>query len=592
MSTESAEQRARAFLERAEEFMLGDLPTEQQHPRTTELSEWAERNLPRAFETIREIDLQVIHTAADKAGEIERLSRAIGETLSGGSRIFISGCGATGRLALTLEFLWREIIQHTERDSVGNSPGRSDRTGGKERTARGDAAAGDAAAVDGGAAGDANTLRAADAVVGFMAGGDLALVKSIEDFEDHPEYGARQLRELGFTDGDLLLAVTEGGETPFVIGTAEEAAQISRRPPWFLYCNPDDVLRNTVERSRRIIDSDRIIKLNLTTGPQVLSGSTRMQASTIQMYAIGLALLPHAQPAYADGEGSSAKDSATEPHSQPPGAVSDRREPTEQEIRERAEAFASHLASLDLNGLEKLTEREAEIYRAEELVTYETSEFGMCVVTDTTERAPTFSLAPFENFDDPEPSPAWAYLSVPGTKTAKEAWHALLARKPRALEWEGIEYVAGLRRLLGYDFSGQVPQRRAAYGRNQHTFRVEREDGAIRLTLDELSYDIDVSGLSLLEQFTLLKIVLNSHSTLLMGRLGRYESNVMLWVRPSNFKLIDRTTRYILSLLRRDGVGDVDYEAVVYEIFRHMERLDPNQSIVWHVYKAFTSTKR
>src|SRR5581483_11789624 len=88
-----------------------------------------------------------------------------------------------------------------------------------------------------------------NSVVGFMAGGDLALVHSIENFEDHPEYGARQLMELGFGENDLLISSTEGGETPFVIGATERAAEASRRSPWFLYCNPDSALAE-VERSR------------------------------------------------------------------------------------------------------------------------------------------------------------------------------------------------------------------------------------------------------------------------------------------------------------------------------------------------------
>ena len=42
-----------------------------------------------------------------------------------------------------------------------------------------------------------------------------------------------------------------------------------------------------------------------------------------------------------------------------------------------------------------------------------------------------------------------------------------------------------------------------------------------------------------------LKMILNTHSTLIMGRLGRYEGNVMTYVRASNNKLIDRAIRYI-----------------------------------------------
>lgn len=43
-----------------------------------------------------------------------------------------------------------------------------------------------------------------------MAGGDVALIKSVEDFEDHPEFAVQHMKDLGFTENDLLLASTEG----------------------------------------------------------------------------------------------------------------------------------------------------------------------------------------------------------------------------------------------------------------------------------------------------------------------------------------------------------------------------------------------
>ena len=46
-----------------------------------------------------------------------------------------------------------------------------------------------------------------------MAGGDVALVHSLEGFEDFPDFGARHLVELGFGPNDLLIGSTEGGET-------------------------------------------------------------------------------------------------------------------------------------------------------------------------------------------------------------------------------------------------------------------------------------------------------------------------------------------------------------------------------------------
>ena len=49
------------------------------------------------------------------------------------------------------------------------------------------------------------------------------------------------------------MSSTEGGETPWVIGTAEYAASISDRKPFMLYCNPEKILIETIERSRRVI---------------------------------------------------------------------------------------------------------------------------------------------------------------------------------------------------------------------------------------------------------------------------------------------------------------------------------------------------
>jgi N-acetylmuramic acid 6-phosphate etherase len=116
------------------------------------------------------------------------------------------------------------------------------------------------------------------------------VIKADEEFEDLPDYGARQLMELGFGTNDLLISTTEGGETPFVIGATEKATEVSTRAPYFLYCNPDEILIECVERSRRVIDNERIRKLNLTVGPMAISGSTRMQSTTILMFAVGLAL--------------------------------------------------------------------------------------------------------------------------------------------------------------------------------------------------------------------------------------------------------------------------------------------------------------
>ena len=73
-----------------------------------------------------------------------------------------------------------------------------------------------------------------------------------------------------------------GRRDVFVIGTAwkglEEGAKV-----YFVYNNPDDILCRHVQRSREVIQEPRIEKINLTPGPMSITGSTRMQATTIQL---------------------------------------------------------------------------------------------------------------------------------------------------------------------------------------------------------------------------------------------------------------------------------------------------------------------
>ena len=72
---------------------------------------------------------------------------------------------------------------------------------------------------------------------------------------------------------------------------------------------------------------------------------------------------------------------------------------------------------------------------------------------------------------------------------------------------------------------------------------------------------------------------MNAHSTLIMGRLGRYEGNVMTWVRASNNKLIDRAIRYIDLLLGYRGIK-LSYEDLCYSLYEKLEYLGPDKPVV------------
>lgn len=502
------------FLKEAHQFHLGRLPTECPNTRTEDLSTMAKESLPSGINSLKEVDLDALRQITGASSRIEQLHSAIRKVFARGNRVFLCGCGATGRLSLSLEVLWRELMPVAEGDRV----------------------------------------------IAFMAGGDLALVRSIENFEDHPDYGARQLEELGFKEGDVLVSTTEGGETPFVIGATEHAARLSKEPPWFLYCNPDEVLCETVERSRRVIENPHIEKINMSVGPMGLSGSTRMQASTVLMLGVGIALLNAKQ------EGIHA----------------------EQEILH----FAKKINATDYSFLQSFIEAESKIYLQNGFTNYETDVYGITILTDTTERSPTFSLRGFENLNDDKRVPALCYLFMNETESSEQALRKILRRDPRPLEWQGVASIAGAKRLAGFDFSqrGKEERNKLIANAPKETMSITRHLKKIRWRFGDLQHDVDVSELNLLETHLLLKSLLNIHSTLLMGRLGRYEGNLMTWVRPSNKKLIDRAIRYTDTLLQKKENKSVDYKTIAYKVFELMPTLKEDEPIVVRAWQSLKNT--
>jgi len=496
--------KAEEFLQVANQFKLGALPTEQRHPLTYALADLSRRDIPAAIHIQKEIDLGVLAAVAARGAALERLEAAIRSTLRAGNRVFFYGCGATGRLSMAIEYIWRHLHR-----------GRSE----------------------------------ADNVLGFMSGGDLALVHSIENFEDHPEFGARQLREIGFGADDLLVCCTEGGETPSVIGATEEATRLSSRKPFFLYCNPDDVLHAEVERSRLVLENPAIEKICLFVGPMALSGSTRLQASTALMLGAGCALLRAADT------GIAAPDIA---------------------------ALVDFMHKTDFSFLAAFTEKESEIYAAGDFVLYETNDYGITILTDTTERAPTFSLLGFENQNNPARTPSLSYFCLPQTSGADEAWREILLRAPITIEWDELKAIAGRERLMGFDFSANARAQREALiaPHKLYRFVIERQGDDIVFTLAGHTHRVNVKGLHPFFEHLFLKMALNMHSTLVMGRGGRFESNVMTWVKPSNKKLIDRAIRYVEYLLLHQNVRGFSYADICYQLFEEAQKMTPAQSVV------------
>lgn len=110
----------------------------------------------------------------------------------------------------------------------------------------------------------------------LVAGGETALVRSIEGAEDDAETGATALMALEPAASDVVIAVAASGTTPFTCAV-QRAARAAGALTVALACNPGTPLLTEAEHP-----------ILLATGPEFLAGSTRMTAGTAQKMALNL----------------------------------------------------------------------------------------------------------------------------------------------------------------------------------------------------------------------------------------------------------------------------------------------------------------
>ncbi len=572
------------------QFQLHTLLTEQRHARTMTLSEKVQKDAAGGLELLFSVDEDVAAKLGGLAAEprtLEGLSAQVSAALLEKRKVYIYGCGATGRLAKQMESaFWRPFWRRVKADP---------RAWAKVR--------------------DFVGADVEDRLIGEMTGGDRALISSLEGFEDLPLIGRLQLSDRKVERGDLVICITEGGETSSVIGTIRTALdqwkqgpefrpQDSRRRLYFVYNNPDERLL-PFERSREVLEEPGITKINLTTGPQAITGSTRMQAATIETFVIGHVLQDALERVL--GQRLSKKE------------MSSLGLGTGRGLADRLRDFSGILKSVReaVPALARVTELEAETYNQGHFSTYFAARGLITVFIDSTERSPTFRLFPLDTVREPRRR-CWIQVWTPA-QGPKEAWLAFLGRPFRGLApslyqkpfEENIEdaYLrtaaleslkkAGDDQQALYDFSfseagitKRGPQRGdlgvavaldedenslngdaspyrkfialfrrkacrtvfIAVGRgrnNKPSAEIERflRDSA-RGPNPPLVVSVRVPGVD--DAFGLnsniaLKIMLNAHSTAVMARLGRVIGNTMTNVSPSNLKLIGRATYLIQS---------------------------------------------
>ncbi|MEU7023726.1 N-acetylmuramic acid 6-phosphate etherase [Streptomyces sp. NPDC046203] len=113
-------------------------------------------------------------------------------------------------------------------------------------------------------------------VVGLIAGGPGAMVQAVEGAEDSRELAAADLTALGLTPDDTVVGISASGRTPYAVGAVEHARAHGALTIG-LSCNADSALAAAAEHGIEIV-----------TGPELLSGSTRLKAGTAQKLVLNM----------------------------------------------------------------------------------------------------------------------------------------------------------------------------------------------------------------------------------------------------------------------------------------------------------------
>lgn len=202
------------------------LTTEAVNANTTHLDEMTAAEIVAAMDTSDREAAQAVHRAQPA---LTRAVQAAYEAIDAGGRVIYLGAGTSGRLG---------VLDASEcPPTFGVEP---------------------------------------ELFVGVIAGGDTALRRSVENAEDNPAGGEAALRELNLTDRDFVVAISASGSAPYCLGALEYARAVGAKTG-AVVCNVASPMAQLAE-----------IPMELITGPEVLSGSTRLKAGTATKMALNM----------------------------------------------------------------------------------------------------------------------------------------------------------------------------------------------------------------------------------------------------------------------------------------------------------------
>lgn len=206
--------------------MLEKLSTEKRNNKTMQLDEMS---LKEILEMMNEEDNSVPAAIANELAHIEKVVESVIQSLKSGGRLIYVGAGTSGRLGVL------DAVECVP--TFGVSP---------------------------------------ETVLGFIAGGMEAFTVAVEGAEDSVERGAIDMKSASVSDKDTVIGIAASGRTPYVIGALDYAKEKGASTA-AISCNKDADISKHAEM---IIEVD--------TGPEVLTGSTRLKAGTAQKLVLNM----------------------------------------------------------------------------------------------------------------------------------------------------------------------------------------------------------------------------------------------------------------------------------------------------------------
>jgi len=113
-------------------------------------------------------------------------------------------------------------------------------------------------------------------IIGIIAGGDTAIRKAVEFAEDDTEQGWRDVQSYHICEKDCILGISASGRTPYVLGTLKKAKEQGIYTAG-LVCNAQSAISQVAQDTIEIL-----------TGAEFITGSTRMKAGTAQKIVLNM----------------------------------------------------------------------------------------------------------------------------------------------------------------------------------------------------------------------------------------------------------------------------------------------------------------